>query len=174
MRWKTDKIAACARVIADKKGKLVSLQNTNLVDISDFETRDFEVRISPVCLQVKIQRKSDLNWKMRINISLFISVIFVQSKLTETASSGYRGYQLIEKIERNTLAFLDKKSIEKEAEWKVWPLEKFSGMYFCENRDLEKKTEFVFFSVMAVVSFWVRFTGEIDNLTINNYKACQT
>ena len=86
MRWKTDKIAACACVIADKKGKLVSLQNTNLVDISDFETRDFEVRISPVCLQVKIQRKSDLNWKMRINISLFISVIFVQSKLTETAS----------------------------------------------------------------------------------------
>ena len=71
---------------------------------------------------------------------------------------------------------LSKKSIEKEAEWKVWPLEKFSGMYldFCENRDLEKKTEFVFFSVMAVVSFWVRFTGEIDNLTINNYKACQT
>ena len=28
-----DKIAACAHVIGDKKGKLVSLQNTNLIDI---------------------------------------------------------------------------------------------------------------------------------------------
>ena len=33
MRWKTDKIAASARVIADQKDKLVSLQNTNLMDI---------------------------------------------------------------------------------------------------------------------------------------------
>ena len=38
----------------------------------------------------------------------------------------------------------------------------------------KKYFEFVFFSVMAVVSFWVTFTGEIDNLTINNYKAYQT
>ena len=27
---------------------------------------------------------------------------------------------------------------------------------------------------MAAISFGVSFTGEIDNLMINNYKACQT
>ena len=61
----------------------------------------------------------------------------MHSKLTEAARSRY---QLIEKIEQKKLAFLDKKSIKKEAEWKLWPLEKFSAMYFCENRNLEKKT----------------------------------
>ena len=96
----------------------------------------------------------------------------MHSTLTEAARSRC---QFIEKIERKKLAFLDKKSIKKEAEWKLWPLEKFSAMYFCENSDLEKKDfEFAFFSVMAAVSFWVSFTGEIDNLTINKYKACQT
>ena len=49
-------------------------------------------------------------------------------------------------------------------------------MYFCENSDLnwKKDFEFVFFSVMATVSFWVSFTGEIDNRTINNYKSLQS
>ena len=42
-------------------------------------------------------------------------------------------------------------------------------MYFSENKDFE----FVFFSVMATISFWVSFAGEIDNLTIDNYKMCQ-
>ena len=57
----------------------------------------------------------------------------------------------------------------------VAQVKKFSAMYFCENSDLEKKDfEFVFVSVMVAVSFWVSFTGEIHNLTINKYKACQT
>ena len=89
---------------------------------------------SVVSLQVKIQKKSNLNW---INFSLFIYHNFVHSKLTEAARLRC---ELIEKIERKKLAFLDKKSIKKEAEWKLWPLKKFSAMYFCENSDLEKKT----------------------------------
>ena len=116
-------------------------------------------------------------------------------KLTEAARSRC---QFIEKIEQKTLAFVTKKSIKKEAEWKLWP-KIFFAVYFWEafNIDIQlvcyhavfsvvtqrstwtlpiwkKDFEFVFFSVMVAVSFWVSFTGEIDNLTIYNYKACQT
>ena len=50
----------------------------------------------------------------------------------------------------------------------------FCDVFLWKQRPWKKDFEFAFFSVMAAVSFWVSFTGEIDNLTINNYKACQT
>ena len=50
----------------------------------------------------------------------------------------------------------------------------FRDIFLWKQGPWKKDFEFVFFSVMAVVSFWVSFTGEIDNLTINNYKASQT
>ena len=50
----------------------------------------------------------------------------------------------------------------------------FCDVFLWKQRPWKKDFEFVFFSVMAAVSFWVSFTGEIDNLTINKYKACQT
>jgi len=50
----------------------------------------------------------------------------------------------------------------------------FCDVFLWKQQPWKKDFEFVFFSVMAAVSFWVSFTGEINNLTINNYEACQT
>ena len=35
-------------------------------------------------------------------------------------------------------AFVDKKSIKKDTEWKLWPLEKIFAMYFCGNKHLHE------------------------------------
>ena len=44
----------------------------------------------------------------------------------------------IGKKERKKPAFVDKKSIKKDTEWKLWPLEKIFAMYFCGNKHLQE------------------------------------
>ena len=68
-------------------------------------------------------------------------------KLTKAARSRC---QFIEKIEQKTLAFVTKKSIKKEAEWKLWP-KIFFAVYFWEafNIDIQLVCYHAVFSVVT-------------------------
>ena len=50
----------------------------------------------------------------------------------------------------------------------------FCDVFLGKQGPWKKDFQFVFFSVLTAISFWVSFTGETDDLTINNYEAYQT